>query len=73
MIERVRQQHDLAPQRLAGDSAYGSAEMLDWLVTPAQTIRFSTKSGAHQTRAELQPKRSWISNNVTSKHGDGRR
>jgi hypothetical protein len=32
MIERVREQHDLAPQRLAGDSGYGSAEMLDWLV-----------------------------------------
>jgi len=32
MIERVRDQHDLSPQRLAGDSAYGSAEMLDWLV-----------------------------------------
>ena len=32
MIERVREQHDLSPQRLAADTAYGSAEMLDWLV-----------------------------------------
>jgi transposase len=32
MIERVREQHDLSPDRLAADSAYGSAEMLDWLV-----------------------------------------
>jgi transposase len=32
MIERVREQHDLAPRRLAADTAYGSAEMLDWLV-----------------------------------------
>lgn len=32
MIERVRKQHDLSPNRLAADSAYGSAEMLDWLV-----------------------------------------
>lgn len=32
MIERVREQHDLAPHRLAADTAYGSAEMLDWLV-----------------------------------------
>lgn len=32
MIERVREQHDLSPQRLSADSAYGSAEMLDWLV-----------------------------------------
>ena len=32
MIERVREQHDLSPHRLSADSAYGSAEMLDWLV-----------------------------------------
>jgi transposase len=32
MIERVRERHDLSPRRLAADSAYGSAEMLDWLV-----------------------------------------
>jgi transposase len=32
MIERAREQHDLSPQRLAADTAYGSAEMLDWLV-----------------------------------------
>jgi transposase len=32
MIERAREQHDLRPQRLAADSVYGSAEMLDWLI-----------------------------------------
>jgi transposase len=32
MIERVRDRHDLWPARLAADSAYGSAEMLNWLV-----------------------------------------
>ena len=32
MIQQVREQHDLSPDRLAADSAYGSAEMLDWLV-----------------------------------------
>jgi len=32
MIERVRERHDLSPHRLAADTAYGSAEMLDWLV-----------------------------------------
>jgi transposase len=32
MIERVREQHDLSPDRLAADSAYGSAEMLNWLI-----------------------------------------
>ena len=32
MIERVRERHNLWPERLAADSAYGSAEMLNWLV-----------------------------------------
>lgn len=32
MIERVRERHDLWPERLAADTAYGSAPMLDWLV-----------------------------------------
>jgi transposase len=32
MIARVRQRFDLHPERLAADTAYGSAEMLDWLV-----------------------------------------
>lgn len=32
MIERAREQHGLSPNRLAADTAYGSAEMLDWLV-----------------------------------------
>ena len=32
MIERTIERFDLYPARLAGDSAYGSAEMLRWLV-----------------------------------------
>jgi hypothetical protein len=32
MIERTRDRFELYPERLAGDSAYGSAEMLRWLV-----------------------------------------
>jgi transposase len=32
MIERTMERFDLYPARLAGDSAYGSAEMLGWLV-----------------------------------------
>jgi transposase len=32
MIERVKARHDLWPERLAGDTAYGSAPMLEWLV-----------------------------------------
>ena len=32
MIERARERHDLWPERLSADTAYGSAEMLNWLV-----------------------------------------
>ena len=32
MIERVRRRFDLQPQRLAGDTAYGAARLLKWLV-----------------------------------------
>ena len=32
MIERTKERFDLYPARLLGDSAYGSAEMLGWLV-----------------------------------------
>jgi hypothetical protein len=32
MIERSREHFDLCPGRLVGDTAYGSAEMLSWLV-----------------------------------------
>jgi transposase len=32
MIERVEQQFDLKPKRLVGDTAYGAAPMLNWIV-----------------------------------------
>jgi transposase len=32
MVERVRRRFDLRPQRLAGDTAYGAAKLLKWLV-----------------------------------------
>jgi hypothetical protein len=32
MIERTDERFELYPERLAGDSAYGSGEMLEWLV-----------------------------------------
>ena len=32
MIERTEERFALHPERLAADSAYGSAEMLNWLV-----------------------------------------
>lgn len=32
MIDRVERRHDLKPRRLAGDTAYGSAAMLAWMI-----------------------------------------
>jgi hypothetical protein len=32
MIDRIQDQFGLYPERVAADSAYGSAEMLGWLV-----------------------------------------
>ncbi len=32
MVERSIQRFDLYPARLIGDTAYGSAEMLNWLI-----------------------------------------
>lgn len=32
MLDRIKAQHDLNPERLIADSAYGSGPMLDWLV-----------------------------------------
>ena len=36
MIERVEERFDLKPKRLIGDTAYGSAAMLGWLVDEKQ-------------------------------------
>lgn len=36
MIERTEERFGLKPQRLAGDSAYGSGRMLNWLVAEKQ-------------------------------------
>ena len=32
MIERVAERHEITPQRLIGDTAYGTGPMLEWLV-----------------------------------------
>ena len=48
MIERVQDKYDLHPDRLAADTAYGSAEMLEWLVNDrgiAPHIPIIDKSG----------------------------
>lgn len=36
MVNRVEQRFDLSPTRLIGDTAYGSAEMLGWMVDEKQ-------------------------------------
>jgi hypothetical protein len=36
MIDRVEERFDLKPQRLIGDTAYGTAAMLNWLVNEKQ-------------------------------------
>lgn len=36
MIERVEQRLGLEPSRLAGDTAYGSASMLNWMIEEKQ-------------------------------------
>jgi transposase len=36
MIERTEERFGLKPQRLSGDSAYGTAEILNWIVTEKQ-------------------------------------
>ena len=48
MIARVKDRNDLHPDRLAADTAYGSAEMLEWLVNEqriAPHIPIIDKSG----------------------------
>jgi hypothetical protein len=50
MIERTEQCFDIKPQRLAGDTAYGSGANLDWLVNEANIAprlsRWSTSRSA---------------------------
>lgn len=36
MVERVEKQFDLKPKRLVGDTAYGAAPMLNWIVNDKQ-------------------------------------
>ena len=36
MIERVEKRFDLKPKRLVGDTAYGAAPMLNWIVNDKQ-------------------------------------
>jgi len=66
MIERSLERFDLYPSRLLGDSGYGSAEMLGWLVyehgiephvtvfdKPARTDGIFSREGRIRTRRLL--------------------
>lgn len=42
MIKRTEQRFDIKPERLAGDTAYGSGANLNWLVNEAKIAPHST-------------------------------
>ena len=44
MIERTEERFGLKPERLAGDTAYGAAPMLNWLVEEKHGIRQTCRS-----------------------------
>jgi transposase len=50
MIGRARERFDLYPARLAGDSGYGSAQMLGWLVYDQGSSRTSASSTSRPAR-----------------------
>ena len=60
MLERTQQRFGLKPQRLAADSAYGSAPMLNWLVEQKQiaphipVIDKSTREDGTFSRADFR-------------------
>ena len=57
MVDRVERRFDLQPQRLAGDTAYGAAKLLKWLV---DRKHHAARSGVGQVRAirrQVQPGR----------------
>jgi hypothetical protein len=52
MIDRVEAQFDIKPERLIGDTAYGTAPMLAWMVeekTSSRMCRCGTKPSARTT------------------------
>jgi hypothetical protein len=61
MIDRVEERFGLYPEKLAADRAYGSAEMLGWLVHE----RDYADQTARVTSSTLQPpprtSESWLS------------
>ena len=52
IIDRVEAQFDIKPERLIGDTAYGTAPMLAWMVDEkdiAPHVRYGTKLSARMT------------------------
>jgi hypothetical protein len=43
MVERSLEGFDLYPAKLIGDTAYGTAEMLNWLVKPLAISRAASR------------------------------
>jgi hypothetical protein len=53
MIERSLERFDLYPSRLLGDSGYGSAEMLGWLVYEHGMSVVEGTTGPAQTQSRV--------------------
>jgi transposase len=55
MIERVKKRFNLQPQRLAGDTAYGAARLLKWLVDHGITPHIPVLGQVGTVRWDVQP------------------
>jgi hypothetical protein len=55
MIERTLDRFDLYPARLAGDSAYGSAEMLEHGIEPHFTVFANPRAGTARSHERTSP------------------
>ena len=67
MIERTEERFALKPQRLAGDVAYGTGEMLGWLGSTMSSIRtYRSGTRASATMAPSQGPTSSMTRSVTS-------
>src|SRR5215475_5401044 len=64
MIERTEQRFDIKPERLAGDTAYGSGANLNWLVNEAKMRRTSRWSISRSAR--MGPSVAWTSHSTRS-------
>ena len=65
MIERVEERHDIKPQRLIGDTAYGTGPMLEWLARTRASNR--TYPSGRRANAPTAPSRSATSDGTTTR------